>query len=229
MVRSRYTNKNSQRYISINSIHAKIGEILCKSLPAYHAFSGCDYTASFSRKGKVRPLKILENDVKAQHAFIELGVEEEVKELTYQILENYLCKVYGKKTLQCINDVRTEVFFDKYRPKGNKDRISCVKNLDGSMMPPCSKVLKKKIQRTHMIARRWMSSVNPYPARENPLQSGWLLEENKYTIHWFEGDATPKTIDVICEDDDNEETDSDGEENDMNDSDDSDEESSDED
>lgn len=197
---------NSQRYISINSIHAKIGDILCKSLPAYHAFSGCDYTASFSRKGKVRPLKILENDVKAQHAFIELGEEEEVKELTYQILENYLCKVYGKKTLQCINDVRTEVFFDKYRPKGNKDRISCVKKLDGSMMPPCSKVLKKKIQRTHMIARRWMSSVNPYPSRENPLQSGWLLEENKYTIHWFEGDATPKTIDVICEDDDNEQT-----------------------
>jgi hypothetical protein len=53
-------SNNTLRYISINQLHAALGESLCQSLPAYHAFTGCDYTASFSRKGKIRPLKVLE-------------------------------------------------------------------------------------------------------------------------------------------------------------------------
>ena len=49
-------SKNALRYINVNKLYGKIGDPVCKFLPAYHALTGCDYTASFSRKGKVRPL-----------------------------------------------------------------------------------------------------------------------------------------------------------------------------
>ena len=65
--------KNTLRYISVNQLFLKLGDVLCKSLPAYHAFTGCDYTASFSRKGKIQPFKLLEKNKDIQELFGELG------------------------------------------------------------------------------------------------------------------------------------------------------------
>ena len=53
--------KNS-RYININQIYQTLGEQICRGLPALHAFTGSEYTSSFSRKGKVRLLQLLEKD-----------------------------------------------------------------------------------------------------------------------------------------------------------------------
>ena len=61
-------SNNSQRFIDVNGLHAKLGEVFCKSLMGYHALTGCDYTASCCRKGKVKPLKILEKNVHFQKA-----------------------------------------------------------------------------------------------------------------------------------------------------------------
>ncbi|CAB3999455.1 Hypothetical predicted protein [Paramuricea clavata] len=57
--------KNTLRYINVNQIFQELGQTLCLALPTYHAFTGCDYTASFRRKGKVRPLKLLEGSESA--------------------------------------------------------------------------------------------------------------------------------------------------------------------
>ena len=51
--------KNTLRYISIKKIFQNIGKKLSRSLLALHALTGYDYTASFSTKGKLRPLKHL--------------------------------------------------------------------------------------------------------------------------------------------------------------------------
>ena len=60
----------------MNQLYQKLGEKFCKALPAYHAVTGCDYTASFSRKGKIRPLKLLEKDEEIQEAFGKIGMGE---------------------------------------------------------------------------------------------------------------------------------------------------------
>lgn len=39
-----------------------VGEDLCLALPALHAFTWCDTTSAFVRKGKMRPLKLLKKD-----------------------------------------------------------------------------------------------------------------------------------------------------------------------
>ena len=77
MVRSRdqFQKHSMIRYISIDELYLELGETLCKKLPAYHALTGSDYTSSFSRKGKIKPLKIIENSPKFQSAFIGLAEE----------------------------------------------------------------------------------------------------------------------------------------------------------
>ena len=51
---------NTRRYIDISRLAANMGPELCTAIAGLHAFTGCDYTASFLRKGKVRPLVLAE-------------------------------------------------------------------------------------------------------------------------------------------------------------------------
>ena len=53
------TSNNILRYLNVNEINQSLGYRLCRALPGSHAFTDCDFTALFSRKGKVNPLKKL--------------------------------------------------------------------------------------------------------------------------------------------------------------------------
>ena len=195
-------SKGNLRYISINNIYDAMGELMCHSLPAFHAFFGCDYQAAFSRKGKMRPMKLLEGSIQAQQAFADLG--DSLTEITTECRENierFVCTVYGKKKLSSVNDVRFQIFVDKYKVKKESQRITCVKKLDGSSLPPYSKVLLQKIRRTRFVARRWMSSTDPFGSQLPPLDYGWKLEDGKYAIHWFDGEIAPHSIDIILNED----------------------------
>ena len=168
-------SNNSLRYININALHAKLGETLSKSLLAYHAISGCDYTASFCRRGKVKPFKVLEKDENMQDILYEMGNQEELSENTVEKLEEFVCRIYGKNKTKKVNNARTDIFLEKYRTKNVEDRLSNVKRLDGSMMPPCLKVLMQKLKRTHLITRRWASAAMANPPFDEPEESGWRL------------------------------------------------------
>ena len=99
---------------------------MCKSLLAYHALTGCDYTSSFCRRGKVNPLKVLEKDTEAQHALGNMACGEDLNNECIKTLERYLCDVYGKNKLNEINDVRLQIFLEKYRPRcGEEYRPKC--------------------------------------------------------------------------------------------------------
>lgn len=62
-----------QSCINCTELSNILGQNLCCSLPAFHAFTGCDYTAAFYRKGKVKPFEILEKNEKYQTAFQHLN------------------------------------------------------------------------------------------------------------------------------------------------------------
>ena len=65
---------------SDHEIFQNLGKKLSRSLLALRTLIGCDYTASFSRKGKVRPLKHLEKNETVQETFGCLGDMEEINE-----------------------------------------------------------------------------------------------------------------------------------------------------
>ena len=93
--------RNDQRYISISQLHQHLGAKICCALPAYHAFTGCDYTSSFMKNGKVKPFKLLEKNEVVQDALIALGEINYLEQDNTEVLEKYVCQLYGQKKFVC--------------------------------------------------------------------------------------------------------------------------------
>jgi len=189
-------SKNTLRFININQLYNTLGATLSKSLPGYHAFTGSDYTAAFSRKGKLSALKVLEKDNKLQETFGKLG-EEDINSETFEQLELLACRMYGMKKINSINEVRLEKFAQKYKPK--KDKVINLKSMDGSFLPPCFAVLKEKIKRVNYVTAKWKSSTSIRMPPITPQESGWILEGNRYRLNWFDGECTPPSLDLIVQ------------------------------
>ena len=65
-------NGNSRGHIDLSNIVSALESkhvSLAAALPAMHAITGCDFASGFYRKGKVKPLDILENDTEG--AFVQ--------------------------------------------------------------------------------------------------------------------------------------------------------------
>ena len=92
-----FQSNNTQRVIDVNGLNRELGENYCKCLLAYHALTGCDYTASYCRRGKMKPLKMLEKNEDFQEALTILAFSE-VDGDTLKLVESYICRIYGKKT-----------------------------------------------------------------------------------------------------------------------------------
>ena len=167
-------SKNTIRYISIDQACEKFGSSLCNALPAFHVFTGCDFTASFKRKGKVAPFKLLDKSIEAREVFTEKSDEISLNTSILERVEKYLCLLYGKKTCDSIDDVRLQVFLEKYKQfskKGSKNEtILKIKKLDGSSWPPCSRVLVEKIKRTMFVARRCRCSYMQFQPTSEPRE-----------------------------------------------------------
>ena len=93
------------------------------------------------------------------------------------------------------------MFLEKHRQfskKGSENEtILKIKNLGGSSWPPCSRVLVEKIKRTMFVARRLRCSYMQFQPTSEPCEHGWRLENNKYHIKWFEGQACPHVIGIL--------------------------------
>lgn len=98
---------NKRRYIDItstvNALENKQAG-LPASMPSLHAFTGCDFTAAFYRKGKTKSYEILEkdNDGTLIKFFYNMSSREEPNR---QIAE-YVCSLYGVKGIQDVNEAR---------------------------------------------------------------------------------------------------------------------------
>jgi len=68
--------KNKWRYINLTAIGAELGSDVRKSLLAFHAFAGCDYTSAFVRKGKVKPFSKLVKSKEAQRVLAKFTSDE---------------------------------------------------------------------------------------------------------------------------------------------------------
>ena len=184
----------------MNQIYSSLGQLLSSALPAFHALSGCLYTVAFSRKGKVRPFKCLENSEEVQYAFSSLAIDlPSIKEEVSDI-EISICALYGKKKLDPVNDARIQIFCDQYKKKDENQSVTKVKSFDGSRMPPCKKILTEKIKRTKFVAKKWMTSVDALQIVWCPSDFGSKLDVRKYTIKWYDGEVAPRCLDIVCTD-----------------------------
>ena len=62
--------------------------------------------------------------------------------------------------------------------------IYCVRKLDGSSLPPCSRVIWQKVLRTNYISGKWLSAWQQHPPSYSAEESGWELVNGNYKIKW---------------------------------------------
>ena len=86
------------------------------------------------------------------------------------------------KKIKSVDETIFEMFLEKYKPKGDDQKRTCAKKLDGSSLPPFSRVLLENINRTKYIAAMWRSSSLPYHLI-NIEHMGWLMEEETFRLN----------------------------------------------
>ena len=123
-----------RRYIDNNSLYCMLGPLLSKSLLFFHALTGCDYTSSFSKNGKVRPFKIPEKNTSAQETFSQFSLKQ------FVLVVKFVCTIYEMSKRSSVNELKLDTFLQKYKLKNLENPISCVKKMDSSFLPPCSAI-----------------------------------------------------------------------------------------
>ena len=108
------SSNNTRRYINISQLTHKLDSNVLKALPGIHAFTGCDYTASFLNKGKVKPLEKNDSMIRV---FFPRGENSEVSSDIIRGLEKFVCVLYSMPKLDNVNNARFAVFQQKYAPK----------------------------------------------------------------------------------------------------------------
>ena len=102
---------NDRRHIDVGSIATALEAKqngLAAAMPGLHAFTGCDFTAAFYRKGKTKPLELLEKDTEGTliQFFISMASKEEPN---HEKAEEFVCSLYGMKMtgdLTGVNEAR---------------------------------------------------------------------------------------------------------------------------
>ncbi|XP_047992980.1 uncharacterized protein LOC125231567 [Leguminivora glycinivorella] len=188
---------NSKRCINITKLHTKLGLSLCKSLPGFHAITGCDYNPSFFQKGKVRPFNILMKNNTYQKALADIGDAHRtgLRDNVFQILETFVCEIYGYKNSSDINAARFLKFCATYRSQKKCEPFKKkIKSCDPSTLPPCKAELEQHLLRTQYITSIWRNAYLRFPTSLTPNRNGWIQNEDGLKFHWFDGDCMPQLV-----------------------------------
>ena len=190
---------NKRRLVDIKAIAHVLGPDICTALPAYHAFTGCDYTSAFVRKGKVKPLQILRNQPDILKAFKDLGNTPDIQPTQFVALERFICAMYGQPKSNDTNTVRYKMFQQRYDVKSDKSSFSIPNGVDLSLLPPCRQTLKIHILRANYVAYVWKTSDIAYQKLPSPIEHGWMkAEDGTLTIEWTRGNVLPQElVDVL--------------------------------
>ena len=131
----------------------------------------------------------------------KLGDEEVINDEQCADAEKLLCSMYGQKKLASVAEAHLEMFLKKYKPKIGKNLISCAKKMDGSSLPPCSPVILQKLRRTNYVCSVWLNAHNSSPPKCLPSECVWVVQDVCYRLKWYDGEASPTTVEDICHDD----------------------------
>ncbi|GFX03206.1 uncharacterized protein TNCV_1700901 [Trichonephila clavipes] len=151
---------NHERLISITDLYQDLCISLSKALPCFHAITGCDYTPAFFRKGKLRPLKLLEKSVEYQLACQKIITDDDDElERIFATLEKFVCHMYGVPNFSNVNDVRFYLFSKTYQSKELDDNFEKkYRSFDSSSLPSCKAELNQHLLRMRYVTNFWRNA-----------------------------------------------------------------------
>ena len=87
-------------------------------LPGFHAFTGCDSSSAFVRKGKKKPLAVMMSSPHICEVFAQCGdVVTDISDTILQSLENFVCAIYGFPKVSDVNRLRSLIFQSRFGAK----------------------------------------------------------------------------------------------------------------
>lgn len=194
------SNNQTVDCINCTDLALELGIKLCQSLPAFHAFTGCDYTAAFYNKGKVKPFQQFSKNEKYQTVFASLTdaadifIGEKMK-----TVQEFTSSMYGVRNCTSVNDARHRIFLKNYSAKEDSEHfLKKIKGFDSNSIPPCWISLTQKILRTIFVNSMWLNATDPICVKLQPENCGWFLDEYLKPVG-FIGDHTPLKIEDIVE------------------------------
>ena len=151
------------RYLSAHSISHALGKEKSRSLPIFHAFTGCDQTSFFTGKGKKTAWSTSEVFDDVTEAFTRLMNIPTLNVLDYVMptLERFVVLMYDRSsTCTTVNDARKEIFAHKGGP------IEAV--------PPTADALLQHSKRaTYQAGFCWAYCLIPAPRLPSSSDWGW--------------------------------------------------------
>ena len=192
---------NTRRYINISGIAEALNNKtpnITEALLGFHALTGCDYTSSFHRKGKIQPFKRLESQNEHVGPMCTLSTND----VDESGIVKYVASLYRCDTSD-IDEARYTSFIRM--TTGSSDHvIEQIKRCNCASLPPCTNSLRKHIKIANYVAKMWKRAAEQDPTEgENPLNYGWELGEDGLQPEWFDGKQLP---DSITEDEENGDT-----------------------
>lgn len=196
---------SKKHYIDICKIYEQFGTSVCKALAGFHSTTGCDYNPCFYRKAKRRPFNIMSKSEKYQQAFYDLGNSNFDQEKIFEILETYVCHLYGvgitkRISFRKVNDIRFSLFNRQYKLNDVNEPLfkKKLKNFDASSLPPSQSELHQHLLRGRYITNIWLNAHKKVPTELVATEHGWELgEDNSYKFKWFEGPQMPESVQDI--------------------------------
>ena len=127
------------RYISVHEIVALLGDSTSMALPAFHAFTGCDSTASFFGRGKKTAWQIWQAYPEVTSAFLYMSSPNPSKQhlqTLSPLIQGFVNRLYGVtgEASATVDSGRVHLLIHQGKPFQD--------------MPPSSDALEQKILRT---------------------------------------------------------------------------------
>lgn len=160
------------KYISIHEIATSLGPHISTAYLFFHSFSGCDTTSSVQGKGKASFNETWKKMPCMTPVFERMSLSVgDVSETDTDYLEQFVVAMYcgtfdGKK----VNDARRYLF---------TTRGKAIENI-----PPTSAALKEHVKRSVLQARKWYNCLDALRVEQDPVNWGWMKDDNKFTPVW---------------------------------------------
>ena len=89
----------------------------CTALTALHAFTHCDSTSAIKGIVKVKPIKVMQKNLRFQRVLAKLGEQWYVSEEVISGLEAFNCAIYGRSCITSVDELRCILIIEKCENK----------------------------------------------------------------------------------------------------------------
>ena len=183
-----FVTGNTTKMYDINAIAMQLVEDVCKGIPFFHAFSGCDSVSSFFNVGKCKiwdRWDEFEDQESLTKTFGELSsTPETITSEQLQIIEKFVVFFYFGKTREPL---------DINYHRMNDFEHSAHGNL--RLLPPCRAALTEQIKRA-TYEGGWVASLCKRDVElPDPQLYGKIVVDGKYLPKWQEGE--PVSVDGL--------------------------------